>query len=434
MLPAMWIFLLATASAGPSPDASDDAAPRGPEAGADEAEEGEPWDRVGWGWGGIPAVNYNSDEGFGFGAVGSLYRYNGGTQPYKTGITLILFATTEAIQSHSLEVDMLRVGDTPLRLTVRGALDSTKVDNYCGIGPEVTCDPDVAAARAGSAGLVDDPAADDDPYDTFVRRYYRTRYIYPNLRVDARYALDPMPHRFELIAGYRGSVLIQGDFSERGPWAGSRYEEDFGAGEEGYLGVFQVGAMLDNRDNEPAPTRGYWVEASVRAAPAFLGSDWEYVGFNTTLRGYVPVFTDRIVLAERLVVDALAGDAPVRELATPGGSQRYTGFGSLNAGRGVRQRRFVGEAFAMSQTELRVLVAPLELFGVPIDIHLLGFADVGFVGSEITDFGRMFATPLPTGGGGLRLAFDKNFVLRADLGFSQFEEGPSLYIDLRNLF
>ena len=302
------------------------------------------------------------------------------------------------------------------------------------IGPEVTCDEDRALAAAADLGLADDPALDDDPFDAFVRRYYRTRYIYPNLRIDARYALDPMPHRFELIAGYRGSVLIQGDFDERGPWPGSLYEEDFGAGEEGYLGVFQLGAMLDNRDNEPAPTRGYWIEASVRAAPGFLGSDWSYVGFNTTLRGYAPVFTDRIVLAQRIVVDGLAGDAPIRELATPGGSQRYTGYGSLNAGRGIRQRRFVGESFAMSQTELRVLVAPFELFGVPIDVHVLGFADVGFVGAELSDFGRMFANPLPAGGGGLRLAFDKNFVLRADMGWSSFERSPSLYIDLRNLF
>ena len=122
----MFTLMLALAWAEPSTD------PAADEAAAASDEEARPWDRVGWGWGGVPAVNFNSDEGFGFGAVGSLYRYDGQVQPYKTGITLILFATTKSIQAHSLEVDMLRVGNTPLRLTVRGALDSTKVDNYCG--------------------------------------------------------------------------------------------------------------------------------------------------------------------------------------------------------------------------------------------------------------------------------------------------------------
>ena len=397
---------------------------------AEATDDPDPWDRVGWGWGGVPAINYNSDEGFGFGVVASLYRYNGELQPYKTGMTLILFATTRAIQAHSFEIDTLRVADTPLRLTVRGALDSTKVDNYCGIGPDVTCDPAVAEAAAVAEGLDEGSAA----YDDFVRRFYRTRYIYPNLRIDARYALDPMPHRFELFAGYRGNAIIQGDFSEPGPWPGSLDDRDFDGGEEGFVSAVQLGAMLDNRDNEPAPRRGYWIEGSVRAATPLLGSDWSYVGFNTTLRAYTPLFTDRIILAERVVIDGIAGDAPIRELAVPGGSQRYTGYGSLNAGRGIRQRRYIGEAFAMNQTELRVLALPFEILDVPIDIHVLGFADVGFVGAELSDFGRMFQTPLVGGGGGLRLALDKNFIIRADAGWSAVEDGPSIYIDLRNLF
>ena len=413
----MLSFILAVAVASPV-----DSPPVAP------TEKKKPWDRVGWGWGGVPALNFNSDEGFGFGVVASLYRYNGGLQPYKTGMTLIVFATTRGLQAHSFEIDALRLANTPIRLWVRGALDSTAVDNYCGLGPDVTCDPAVAEQAADDSGL--SGAARED----FVRRFYRTRYIYPNMRINLRYKLDPMPHRLEVFAGYRGSGIIQGTFSERGPWPGSLYERDFGEGEEGFLNVFQAGAMLDNRDNEPAPTRGYWIEGSVRGAFSLFGDDWRYFGFNTTLRGYVPLFTERVVFANRLVVDGIIGNAPIRELATPGGTQRYTGYGSFNAGRGIRQRRFIGEAYAMNQAELRVLVLPFTVFKVPVDLHLLGFADVGFVGAEFSDFGRMFATPLPSGGGGLRVALDKNFIVRADLGFSAFEDVPSLYIDLRNVF
>lgn len=394
---------------------------------APSADEAKPWDRVGWGWGGVPAINFNSDEGLGLGILGSIYRYDGGTQPYKTRITLLAFITTRAIQYHYLEFDALRVGDSPLRLTGRVAFDATRVDNFCGIGPDVTCDEAEAEAAAGDL--------QGQEREDFVRRYYRTRYLYPRMRLNARYALDPMPHRFELIAGYRLEYITHGDFQEAGPFPGSLYEQQFGEeGERGFVSVLQAGAMLDNRDNEPSPIRGYWIEASVRGASRFIGSTWEYVGFNTTLRGYTPVFTDRLVFADRIVLDGIAGDAPIRELANPGGTQRYTGYGSLNAGRGIRQRRFIGKALAMNQAELRWLALPFTVAKVPIDIHVLGFLDVGFVGAELSDFGRMFQTPLPGGGGGLRFAFDKNFIVRADVAFSAFENQPSFYIDINNVF
>ena len=412
----LFSLLLAVATANPT-DPSEEPPPKA-----------KPWDRVGWGWGGVPAINVNSDEGFGFGVVGSLYRYDGKTQPYKTGMTLILFATTRAIQYHSFEIDALRLWDLPLRVNARFAFDYTIVDNYCGVGSGVTCDPALAEAEADQAGL------SGEERDNFVRRYFLNRYLYPNIRADARYALDPMPHRFELFAGYRLRAFFPGNFTERTPWPGSLYDQDFGAREQGFVSVLEVGAMLDNRDNEPAPIRGYWIEGSVRGAHRFIGSDWDYFGFNVTLRGYIPVFTERLVLADRIVVDGIIGDAPIRELANPGGSQRYTGYGSLNAGRGIRQRRFVGETFAMNQTELRGLVLPFKIAKVPIDIHVLGFADVGFVGAEFSDFFTMFRTPLVGGGGGLRVAIDKNFIVRGDIAWSAFESTPSYYVDLRNLF
>ncbi len=395
----------------------------------DRDDDAQPWDRVGWGFGGVPALNYNSDEGFGFGVVASTYRYDGKTAPYKTGVTLIGFATTKAIQAHSIRVDALELGGTPLRLGVRAAFDTTKTDNYCGVGSEVTCDPAVAEQAA------DDLEVPDAEREDFLRRFYRTRYIYPNLRIDARYALRPKPHRFEIVGGYRITYILPGDFSDASPWPGSLYSRDFGEGEQGLMSVIQAGAMLDDRDNEPSPTRGYWIEATVRGASSLWGSDWDYFGFNTTLRGYLSLGTDRVVLANRLVVDGIVGDAPVRELAEPGGVQRYSSYGSLNAGRGIRLRRFIGEALTVDQAELRVLAIPFSIGKVPIDIHTIGFVDVGFVAEELSGFGQMFGTPLVGTGGGLRFAIDKNFIVRADVGVSPIEDwSPSVYIDLDNLF
>ena len=53
-----------------------------------------PWDEVGYGWGGLPAINYNSDSGFGYGVLASVYRYDGTSSPYKWSTTLLLYKTT----------------------------------------------------------------------------------------------------------------------------------------------------------------------------------------------------------------------------------------------------------------------------------------------------------------------------------------------------
>lgn len=298
--------------------------------------------------------------------------------------------------------------------------------------PVRVCSPPADAERAA-----DDQGLEGDAREELLTRYYRTRYAYPDLRINARYAVTDMPHRFEILGGYRASYVWTGQLLGEGrPYPGSLYEQDFGeTGERGLVSVLQAGVMLDNRDNEPAPHRGYWIEGTLRAAPRFLGSQYPYVGFNVTLRGYVPLFTDRLIFADRVVVDGISGEAPIRELATPGGFQRYTGYGSQFIGRGIRQRRFIGEALAANQAELRWLAVPFTVAGVDVDIHVVGFVDVGFVGAELRDFGRMFRTPLAGGGGGLRVAVDKNFIVRADVAFSQFESAPGgLYIDVDNLF
>lgn len=392
-------------------------------------EKPDPWDRVGWGFGGLPAVNYNSDEGFGFGVVGSIYRYDGHTSPYKTAVNLVLFATTKGVQNHALEVDTLELGGRPIRATVRGEFAATNTSNYCGIGPEVTCDPAVAEQEADAAGLAGEQRED------FVRRYYRSRFLNPNGTVNFRWAIDPMPHRVELLLGWRANAMIPGDFREDSPWPGSLYAQDFPGGERGLVSVLQAGVMVDNRDNEPAPIRGYWAETTVRAASFLLGSDYDYVGFNVTLRGYAPVGTDRLVFADRVMFDGLSGEAHTLELATPGGSQRYTFFGGLNAGRGIRQRRYIGKCKAMEQAELRYTLASPVIAGILFDVSVLAFGEVGFVGAELGDVESAFTHPLPAMGGGLRIAVDRNFVVRADVGVSPIEEyAPSVYIDLRNVF
>ncbi len=387
------------------------------------------WTRTGWGWGGLPAVNYNSDEGVGFGVVGSLYRYDGHANPYKTAINLVLFATSKGIQTHSVELDALELGHQPLRFTSRFEFATTRTSNYCGFGPAVTCSEFFAEQDADQQGLTG--AAREE----YLRLYYRTRFINPNAQLNLRWALDPMPHRVELFTSYRINAMIPGDFQDAFAYPGSLYDQDFPGGERGVVSAVQLGVMVDNRDYEPAPSRGYWIEASVRGAHGVIGSSYDHVGFNTTLRGYLPLGTDDLVFADRVMFDGLVGDDSTIDLSMVGGFQRYTFFGSFNAGRGIRLRRYVGKVKSMNQAELRWTFARPKIAGAKFDLGVLGFSDTGFVAEDFQRIDTMFSTPLPSFGGGVRVGVDGAFVVRADVGVSPIEDyAPSVYIDLRNTF
>ncbi|MEZ4318490.1 MAG: BamA/TamA family outer membrane protein [Myxococcota bacterium] len=427
---AVWTLLmgLALAQEGVPPEDPVADAPELPDDGAKEPS----WKRTGFGFGGIPAVNYNTDEGLGLGVVGSMYRYNGKTSPYKVGVTLIIFATTRGVHGHRLDIDALKLLNGRLRFTTRLNLDITKTNNFCGFGPDVTCDPAVAEARADALGL------DGEARETFVRRYYLSSYIRPNLFLNGRWKLNPNAEgrlKTELMTTARVIYHLPGDFkngvdSDPGNLISSRLDQ-----EQGFLPVLQVGVMADTRDFESAPTTGYWVEGSVRGSTRYIGSDFDYFGFNTTARGYIPLVSEgRLVSATRLAFDGIVGDVPIREMAEMGGSQIYNFGGGLNSGRGVRQRRYLGRVKTLFQEELRWRFLHIEPFGVGVDLTLLGFTDWMLVATDWSSLDEL-GKPIPDFGGGLRLAFDDNFIIRVDSGFSAVEGySPSIYIDLANLF
>ena len=66
--------------------------------------------------------------------------------------------------------------------------------------------------------------------------------------------------------GWRVGWYIPGTLLEPGPWPGSLYARLYPNGEPGISSVPQVGITIDNRDQEPAPSSGYFAEASLRGA------------------------------------------------------------------------------------------------------------------------------------------------------------------------
>lgn len=394
------------------------------------------------GFGGVPALNYDADNGFGFGVVGSLFWYEPGFEPYRYALTLQVFATTRLVQDHQVRFDALDVFGLPLRFTFRGGYFQTVTHNFCGFGNAVGCDPEEGKREAARRGLL------GEEEDAFARRYHKLRFVRPYAQTLLRWRLNKRPHMVELMAGWRGDGYLHGDPWEDAdgdgspdlafrPYPGSLYQQTFPRGEPGFASVLTFGVMVDDRDNEPAPTRGYWVEASVRAASSLLGSSWDYLGANVTLRGYVPLLrgSDRLVLAERLVFDVTAGDLPVQEMVRVGGSWDYTAFGGNPMGRGIRLQRYIGRLKALGQTELRFAVVEHELFAQHFRWSVVALLDHGWVGYDWTDLrGHPLRLALG-GGGGVRLAYNRDFVVRLDVATSPDEAwGPAVYLDIGHPF
>ena len=405
---------------------------------AEQTEEVElaAWQKNKWGWGGIPAVNYNSDEGFGFGVIGSVYKYNGESKPYKTRIGGLVFFTTKGVQYHYIDVDALDLAGGKLRLTTRVLYDYRFTSNYCGVGGDVECnDPGLAGQQMDFYDVPRDELSDEE-WETQLARWYKAAFRMPYAIAFARYELSDMPHKVEAIASYRLSYFAPFDKTFEGGLDDTLYQHsvDLDA-ETGFTSVLQGGIMVDNRDNEPAPKRGYWVEGTVRGASKYWGSKFNWFGFNATMRGYLPILKDgKLTLADRLAVDGIVGETNYKELDWMGGSQFYTAAGGARSLRGIRSERYRGKVKALNQAELRWKAVTFTPGSTVVDLYFQGFVDAAHVAAEWDDVG---GSPIHLGeGGGLRIAINENFILRGDFATS-FDEGwglTGIYLDVDNLW
>lgn len=404
-------------------------------------ERGEVEDR--WAFIGFPILSYNTDEGIGLGGVLSLHHYAGGVQPFRDDISLRLFLTSNLVQRHELRWESIEAFDLPLRFRVAAGLYSTLTQNFCGFGSVVTCDPALAERAADERGL----GRGSETRAAFVRRFYKERYIQPYFDALFRVRVSDMPHRVELFGGWRLAYHLPGQLGDLEPYRGSLYSRVFPLGEEGLLSTPQLGVVVDDRDFEPWPTRGYFFEASVRGSGPFTASRWTYGGVNSSLAGYFRIArVPQTVLATRLLADLLAGEVPTEALARSVGLLDAYAFGGQWLGRGIRERRYIGKIKLIQQAELRTMLANLDINGTELDVALAWFWDLAFVGYDWDNLAgfipgvhdaRALASPrLLVGlGGGARILLNKTFVIRLDVAVSPNETlGPYLYTPVGNPF
>ena len=380
----------------------------------------------------VPVLIYNSDEGWGTGVVATLYHRQDDVEPYKDAITLKLYISTKLVQGHELSWDGLRFANLPLRVFARIGFFSTVSQNFCGYGNDVSCDEAQARTKARELGLSEGHEA----YEDFVRHYYKMRFMRPYADLLLRYQLRDMPHRLELLAGWRGSWEIPGDFNAAGPYPGSLYAQTYPKGESGISSAPFVGLVLDDRDAETFPMRGYLLESSLRGAAPWTGSSMTYAGANLAFSTFYRVFgAHRTVFASRLMADVMIGNPSTAQMARVGGSSDAIAFGGQAIGRGIREQRYLGKIKGIYQAELRSKIWDFVLWEQNFNLGGALFADLAGIIYDLQDPRGDPGRLVWGAGGSFRIFWNRDFVIRFDLAGSPNEPGrPGVYIQVGNVF
>lgn len=362
--------------------------------------------------GGLPAINFDADEGFGYGALAELYQYGTrGLAPYEWTLQPTVFLTTEGRRDFVLFFDAPHVLVRDWRLSVFLGSQKQIATPYYGVGNESTYDEALDA---------------DDGPDPFYYRFGRTRRSATfNLQ---RTIADPLR---VLVGG--GIVRATTDPVPEGEGT-TLFAQQAGAGEETlWLNYVRGGLVWDSRDRESGPRRGTWTEVLVQWVDEGLGSDVNFTRWTFTDRRYLSL-GNRLVFAHRYLLQGVSEDAPVSELFRVQASFKgQEGLGGASTVRGLLRNRFAGRGMLVWNAELRWRVADFALRGRSFHTVLSGFFDQGRVWHGDVKFDELVSDLHRGYGGGARLGMGEDFVVAVDLGTSS-ETGLQLYIGLGYLY
>ena len=354
-------------------------------------------------WLALPIASYNSDDGLAGGMVVQA-QWLGRVAPYKASLGAQVLFSTAGVQSHYLRLDVPRLFGTPLRLWVGAEYHRELNAPYYGLG------------NGSSSNLADHPGLFGEHPFNYLRRYPQASIAFTLPFSTSGVRLSAFARYLRLhVEAYDGSLLAL----EQPPGSEGGEELSFG-----------FGVLLDRRKGEAMPTEGYLLEAALRGAQRGMASEHTYLGGTARALGFVPIGS-RIVLAARIVGDALTPGTPLFELARFGGVDPLEGVGGERSVRGIPKARFIGRVKALGTAEMRVRLADARLLGRRVTFGTVAFIDTGRVWQLQGNDGGFF--DLHTGAGGGLRAYHREFVLRLDIGTSS-ERSASFYITFGSFF
>ncbi len=414
--------------------------------------------KKGWTFGALPAVSFNSDLGFQYGALVNLYYFGDGS--------------TYPKYMHSLYAEVSRY-------TKGSGVNRFFYDSeYLIPGIRFTADVSYLTERAlDFYGFNGYDAIYNADWENDESAAYKTRMFYRHnrdmFRITADFQGGLAIDNLRWIAGIgilKNSIgpvdvdalnkgkkdedklpLVPGLYDKYVQWGIIRENEKNG----GWANNLKLGLVYDTRDFEPNPMKGVWSEMVLFAAPKFFGNgDYGYFKISATHRQYFTLVKDRLSFAYRLNYQGtLGGTVPFfmqpYMIYSFSNSSNTDGLGGSKTVRGMLRNRVVGDAFAFGNAEFRWKFLKTVVLNQNLYLGLNTFVDAGKVLKKI-EFSQ---PPVPaseratyfasgeeklhaTAGAGLRVVLNENFIVAVDYGKAlDKRDGKSgLYIGLNYLF
>lgn len=362
---------------------------------------------------GLPALNFDSDEGVGYGVLAEGYQYGDGTMdPYLWTLQPRVFLTTRGRRDVTLFID------APHLLP-----DGWRVNGFLGIEKQIT----TPYFGLGNESRYDEALEDPDgPNPHF--------YGFGRLRRSALFNLQrsvPGTPLWTLFGAGLITTRIDPTPEDEGT---TLYATEVGpAGETYWTNYLRAGLIWDTRDRETGPTSGAWSEVVVHWVTESLGADVSFTRWSLIDRRYYSL-TERLVFAHRYFLQGVSGEAPVHQLQRVQTSfKQGEGLGGSATVRGLPKNRLAGKGMLVWNAELRWRALDFRAVGRPFHAVLSTFVDHGRVWVAGVRMHELFSDLHRGYGVGARLGMGENFVAAVDVAHSAEADLP-IYIGLGYLF
>ncbi len=393
--------------------------------------------------GGMPAVNYNSDAGFGIGAV--LFLYNNGkkkerffsVQPYSEGLKVMFYGTTKNYQFHELTLDAYNIFGSNVRFNSTLCVEINKNAAYFGTGADAASgrltNPVTGHSYNTMSGYMEDflKKGDRSHY-----KYNRYQYTAPKWKADF-YSV--------LVSHLIWSAGLRAAYTDVKSWKGRSFrlngssyvsgetlfdrERPFGA-DGGFTNVIRLGIGWKDLDYIPDPRRGIYADLCFDISRKFFGSVSDYIHGAAGIRGYVSPVAD-VTLASRIAMTSAFGDIPFFEMGYfPFMNGMQQGLGGNRTLRGYCLGRFTAKTMTLANLEIRYSFLKTGFLDQIFDLKLILFTDAGNAYDKTED---PFISPRwrdykICGGAGLAAAWNLATVIHFYYGVSR--EDSAVSVDL----
>ncbi|MCQ2083985.1 MAG: outer membrane protein assembly factor [Bacteroidaceae bacterium] len=338
--------------------------------------------KSGWNFGPLPVVGFDSDLGFQYGLCCDIFNYGDGSRYPQYDFKINVEASTytkgsSVLRSYGDFKNLIPDGKFFYDITY---FNAPKFGFYGFNGFASPFDSEYKEPKANM--LLTDPDAKSG-FNFMSRNQFRAvasmqkkisgslnwavGFAYYNIRTSA---LDIKDYQTQntLYAKYVENGLIRED------------EKD-----GGNVTQLRGGLVFDNRDHDSDPTRGFNIEATLFYSPDLIdGEGYSNLGFTFMGSQFIPVVSDRLTFAYRLLVQTkLWGDIPyyfTNNINTMFFRKMYTeGIGGNASVRGINRNGVLGDGFGMLNAELRWRAIDFKLINQNWTVAFNPFFDAGKV-------------------------------------------------------